>query len=542
MKILLLAVNARYYHTNIALRYIREYIRHETAETYLEEHTISTPIREILASIEKHSPDAVFISVYIWNSQTVRLLISEIPKICGCLIYLGGPEVSFNPDEWLSLSDRASVILHAGEESSLRIIRGEAGNGRIIHHKNPSFDEIPFPYNDTELKTSEDKILYYESSRGCVMRCSYCLSSSYPSLIEYRNTDRTLTEITMLSKSASRTVKFIDRTFNFDDERACAIISHIASLETSTVFHLELHPEYITDSFIKAAAAAPEGRFRFEIGFQSADISALKNIKRSQNPETSANNIRKLTKIKKFHVHADLIAGLPGENLSSFKKSYNMLFDTDPDCLQLGFLKIIPGTDLSKNKEIHGIENFSFPPYEIIKSDSISFSELRFLHDIDDLTESLFNSRCFVHTISALSKKSSSPFHLFESILHFARQSGFDIKTKNRQSTSRLLYDFAAASGFTPELITDYLRYDFIMSAQTGSFPGFISDKYETIKQTALQRLKKRSEGAVFREDIHPREYAKFIFFMTTSGGFPEVLCRNDEILALYKGEVLRFS
>ncbi|HQA53045.1 MAG TPA: cobalamin B12-binding domain-containing protein, partial [Spirochaetota bacterium] len=173
MKVMFLALNARYYHSNLAFRYLRQYLKKTNADVVLEELTISTPLREIVKCIYDHSPDALFISVYIWNSLAVKMLLREVESLMKCRIYLGGPEVSFNAEEWIGNFPEITVIAHAGEESVRKIIDSKCMNEeKIISEPNPPFDEIPFPYTEEELSSAENKILYYESSRGCAFSCS----------------------------------------------------------------------------------------------------------------------------------------------------------------------------------------------------------------------------------------------------------------------------------------------------------------------------------------------------------------------------------
>ena len=539
MKVLFLALNARYYHSNLALRYLRQYLKKTDVEVVLEELSISTPLREIVRTIYEHSPDALFISVYIWNSSLVKILVREISSLMKCRIYLGGPEVSFNAEEWIHSFPGITIIAHAGEESVRKIIDSNCTNEeKIISEPNPPFDEIPFPYTDEELSSAENKILYYESSRGCAFSCSYCLSSSYPCKIDLRNIGRVKDEISILSKSGCAVVKFVDRTFNYDNKRAVEIIRHISLLDTKTVFHLELHPEFISDEFLEVLKGVPSERLRFEIGFQSANAEALAAVNRYQNAEKSADKIKRIADLNKFHVHADLIAGLPYENYESFKKTFNLLASAGPDNIQLGFLKILPGTKIQSQKNIFGIKHFNSPPYEVIETNDISFAELSKLHEIDSILDSVYNSSNFRNTIDYLSSKETL-FDLLESLLGYAAESGFDIKTKNWKDLSFFLLNYSRHKLLDVQLLSDYLCYDFVTSKMSGAYPVFLFPEYETLKHKCLGILKSNSADLACLEGIAPKEYSKFLFFSPRSPDFPKILCGQNKIMALYKDKLL---
>ena len=541
MKVLFLALNARYYHSNIALRYIREYVRNTGAEITLEELTITTPLRETVKCVYDHSPDALFVSVYIWNSSLVKTLVREISSLLKCRIYLGGPEVSFNAEEWMREFPDITVIAHAGEEAVKQIIDSKFSNEeKIFFRQNPPFDEIPFPYTEEELSLSKNKILYYESSRGCAFSCSYCLSSSYSSGIDLRNIERVKGEISRLASCGCAVVKFVDRTFNYDSSRAVEIIRHISLLETKTVFHLELHPEFISDEFVEVLKSVPAGRLRFEIGFQSANKRTLSAVNRYQNAENSVLKIRRITELKKFHVHADLIAGLPDEDYNSFKRTFNILASAQPDNIQLGFLKILPGTKIELQKDIFGIKHFCSPPYEVIETNAISFAEMSKLHEIDSILDSVYNCGNFRETVKYLSAETTL-FDLIESLFLFAIDSGFDTKTKNWKDVSFFLLNYCRKNSTDTVLISDYLCYDFITSKIPGAYPSFLFPSYETVKHKCLGILKNHDLPDSLK-DIAPREYSKILFFSPGSKSFQETLCRQNEIIGLFKGMLFKIN
>ena len=541
MKVLFLALNARYYHSNIALRYIREYAKSANCSVVLEELTINTPLRETVKCVYDHSPDALFISVYIWNSSLVKTLVREISSLLKCRIYLGGPEVSFNAEEWIREFPDITVIAHAGEEAVKQIIDSKFSNEeKIFFRQNPPFDEIPFPYTEEELSLSKNKILYYESSRGCAFSCSYCLSSSYSSKIDLRNIERVKSEISRLASCGCAVVKFIDRTFNYDSSRAVEIIRHISLLETETVFHLELHPEFISDDFIEVLKSVPAGRLRFEIGFQSANERTLSDVNRYQNAENSVSKIRRIAELKKFHVHADLIAGLPDEDYNSFKRTFNILASAQPDNIQLGFLKILPGTKIESQKDLFGIRHFCSPPYEVIETNAISFAEMSKLHEIDSILDSVYNFGNFRETVKYLSAETTL-FDLIESLFLFAIKSGFDTKTKNWKDVSFFLLNYCRKNSIDTGLISDYLCYDFITSKIPGAYPSFVFPTYEMAKHKCLGVLKNHDLPDTLK-DIAPREYSKILFFSPGSKFFPETLCRQNEIIGLFKGKLFKID
>lgn len=519
--VLLVSINARYSHSSLALRYLRESLPEECARTVICEYTINMTAQSILSDIYERNPDVVAISVYIWNAQKTREILSDIKTLLPQIqLILGGPEVSFSAHKWLKdFSAIDCIIIHAGETAFRHLsMNGFCANQKILHVENPHFDDIAFPYRECDMIDLSDRLVYYESSRGCAFSCSYCLSSAGCTKVQHRSMGKVRKELDFLAGFNIRTVKFVDRTFNDDNERACAIAEHISSLDTKTQFHLELHPQLITEDFISAIEKAPDGRFRFETGFQSANPQTLKEIRRPQNSKKSAETIARLASLKKFHVHADLIAGLPLEDINSFKQSFDMLFSARPDHIQLGFLKLLPGTKLHEKADDYGYKSFSNPPYEIISSSTMSYDDLQHLHRVEEILEALWNSGKFKHTMRLL-LSAKTPFDLFADIAAFAKEVNFDFATRDWKKLGKLVIDFGGRDGFSRQHIIDCLRFDSFTDTQSRGYPDFLLGNYIALKKCGITTLHSiaKEKGAL---PVEVRDFGRVIFFKSESENF----------------------
>ena len=372
MKILLAAINAKYIHTNPAVYSLRAYARArvESAEISVREFTINESDDAVLQALVREHPDVLAISTYIWNSSMADRLLPKLHELLpDTALFTGGPEVSFHTEDYLSARPYLTgVLVSEGEVTFTELVkayekgtvssaslRGIPGlflpgmkESELVLPAPLSMDDVPFFYeewaNDASLGPFAHKILYYETSRGCPYRCSYCLSSIDKTL-RYRNVDKVFRELDFFLSRNVKQVKFIDRTFNADRLRAEKIWSYIAAHDNGiTNFHFEIAGDLLTESAVQILSSMRPGLVQLEIGVQSTNPETLKSIQRTADFRTIASFTEALKQKHNIHQHLDLIAGLPYEDLASFRKSFNDLMAVRPDDLQLGFLKVLKGT------------------------------------------------------------------------------------------------------------------------------------------------------------------------------------------------------
>ncbi|MBQ5538316.1 MAG: radical SAM protein, partial [Treponema sp.] len=415
MKILLVSVNASYMHTNIAIRdlknYADKYFSDSETKPQIEiaEYTINQPIGEVLRSIAFFNADWIQFSTYIWNAEYVQKLLPEIKKVLpDCILGAGGPEFGYGAKKYLAaIADLDFVVFGEGERTFTDMIEKSGGNagsvlsrlseikgiycrsadGEMLFTGNRAFiedlDDIPFPYPEMiEGKADEDhKIYYYESSRGCPFSCAYCLSS-VEKRVRFKSLERTCEEIQFFLDNNIKLVKFVDRTYNLDEERYIGIWDYILKHHNKkTMFHFEIEAEYLSEKALDFLQNVPEGVMQFEMGVQSANKKTLKAINRSANTEELAAKIKRIPRT--IHQHLDLIAGLPFEDLESFGKSYDFVMSLRPDALQLGFLKILGGTVMEKYASENGWKWMESPVYETFSTPHLSFGDIAFLKDME---------------------------------------------------------------------------------------------------------------------------------------------------------------
>ncbi|MBR4598737.1 MAG: DUF4080 domain-containing protein, partial [Treponema sp.] len=419
MKILLVSVNASYMHTNIAVRDLKNFAdkyfenSDQKPEIEVAEFTINQPIGQVLRGIASYGADWIQFSTYIWNAEYVTKLLPEIKKILpDCILGAGGPEFGYGAKKYLSsISDLDFVVFGEGELTFCDMIEKSGGEAKNLlprlkdiqglYYRNAqnavefsgnrklieNLDDIPFPYPEilTGEADSDHKIYYYESSRGCPFSCAYCLSS-VEKRVRFKSLKRTCSEIQIFLDHGINLVKFVDRTYNLDEERYIGIWEYIlAHHNGKTMFHFEIEAEYLSGKALSFLQNVPAGVMQFEMGVQSANKKTLAAINRSTNTEELASKIKKIPHT--IHQHLDLIAGLPYEDLESFGRSFDFVMDLRPDALQLGFLKILGGTVMEKYASEHGWKWMESPVYETFSTPYLSFDDIAFLKDIETVTD-----------------------------------------------------------------------------------------------------------------------------------------------------------
>ena len=546
-KLLLVGINARYTHSNLAIRYLRNFVVDLEYKTEILEFSINQDILEILEQIAFKQPDILAYSVYIWNTKVITSILPEIKKILpDSKVILGGPEVSYNPERWLSKFPEIDFIIGGAGEVGFRYLLENNLNiqNTIIRKKNPHFSKIPFPYLQSDFPAVKDKYLYYESSRGCSFKCSYCLSSRLDQALEFRDIDIVKKELKFLIEQKPRIIKFVDRTFNAKKEHSREIWKFLIKLDPDITFHFEIHPELLDDEDLQILKTCPKELFQFEIGIQSTNPETLKAIHRANNWEKTSNIVHQLMSFGNIHVHVDLIAGLPFEDMLEFEKSFNDIFNLNTDHFQLGFLKVLPGTELAEDKDTFGIESTNTSPYIILKNKWLSFGDLNKIHKIETLLNVFSNSGKFNTILKYLIPKFDSPFFFFSELLDFLNNNNFNLHTKNWKKNGLELMQFTMKQfPDLREFFFDLLRWDWCLQAKSHYYPEFLrSDlniKAKKIGYEYLNSLKIKDKIILESFEFTVSDLKKAIYFMPGSDDFAQKYHIESKIVVFVNGEPL---
>ncbi|MCB5249450.1 MAG: DUF4080 domain-containing protein [Candidatus Cloacimonadales bacterium] len=393
-KILFVALNSSWSQSNLALYYMRQMIRDIDFETGILPFTMKEPLHQIMEEIYTQKPDVICLSAYIWNRVLLYGLQKELTKILPhCLFVIGGPEAAAFIN-----SPGCHVIIGAGE-SEFRAL-AECDFVPRDCRQNPApipLKDIPFPYTYEDLADLEDHLIYYECYRGCPYACIYCLSANDKrhqprfELSKAGETQRLKDELTQLAKLKPRTLKFIDRSFNIQKELAHAIWDFAIESDSTFDYHFEIYPDLLDETDFAILCRAPANRIRFEVGIQSTNPEVLERCGRHSDWQKSRRTLCELKERTKIRVHADLIAGLPGEDLDSVIRSLNELCLCEPAALQLGMLKILPDTPMHSIAIQREYLWMDLPPYQILRSDTLSYEELCLLQDYAHLLNLYWN-------------------------------------------------------------------------------------------------------------------------------------------------------
>ncbi len=518
MKALLLALNAKYIHTSLALRSIKAFCKDYEKNIHILEMSINHNENDILKCIYQEKPDIIGISCYIWNMRYVKTLIPILKKILPqATIVLGGPEVSYEGEQILLEYDADIIMQGEGEETWKEYL--DYRNGLISHlneiagliyrdadgtiqcnkpRKPLDLRKLPFVYQHLEDLTH--KIIYYEASRGCPFNCQYCLSSIEQD-VRFVPVDTVKQHMDFFLANKVKQVKFVDRTFNTKKQFAMSIWKHLIEHDNGfTNFHFEIAAELITEDMYDLLAQARPGLIQFEIGVQSTNPTVLKTIKRPMPFEEIKEVVLRIKSLKNIHQHLDLIAGLPGEDYDSFRKSFNDVMSIRPEQFQLGFLKLLKGSGLRENASQFGLIYKSEPPYEILYTSHISYDEILRLHTIDDLVDRYYNNGRFSHALEYLFCYFNTPFDCFEKLSIFWEAQGYHQMEHNKMAHYTHLIAFGKAQdALNMELLKEALRLDYILNETIHEVPFIL----ETINRESI----KNDFNALLKNDIWVQEY-----------------------------------
>ncbi len=446
MKALFVAINAKYVHTNIAVRYLTHYCCRAGIDCGFCEFTINEPKDSILEKLYMTDCDVYGFSCYIWNIGRVLEICKNLKQLKPhCKIFLGGPEVSFDAEELLKEYKSIDyIICGEGEIAVAEFLKNIPDEKCVIYGTQlKSLDDLPFPYSNDDLKdvVAGEKLVYYETSRGCPFNCAYCLSS-VDCGVRFLSIDRVKTELKHFVDAGVMTVKFVDRTFNADKSRAIQIWEYILNLPGDTCFHFEIGADLLDDRAIELLKKAPKGKFQFEIGVQSTNPITIKEISRTMNFQRLSQNVTELKENTNVSLHLDLITGLPFEDYNSYKNSFNDVYNLSPDVLQLGFLKLLKGSALRNNADKYGIVFSAFAPYNVFFTNWLNYKEIISLKSVEDVLERYFNSGRFDKTLKVAVNFFDTPFDFYFKLSEFWNTRGLVGQGVKRITLYQHLYDF----------------------------------------------------------------------------------------------------
>lgn len=590
-------------------------------EIAIAEYTINQPVGEVLRGIAFTNADLVLFSTYIWNAEYVCKLLPEIKKVLpDCILGAGGPEFGYGAKKYLSvIAELDFIIFGEGELTFTELVEKSGGDAQSLPAKlkdikgifyraresawnvaheaegKPvpeaartsddaahvcdesadvaftgnralieNLDDIPFPYPEILAGNADPdhKIYYYESSRGCPFSCSYCLSS-VDKRVRFKSFERTCSELQIFLDNNIKLVKFVDRTYNLDENRYIGIWDYIAKHHNGkTMFHFEIEAEYLSEKALAFLQNIPAGVMQFEMGVQSANKKTLAAINRSTNVEALAQKIKRIPRT--IHQHLDLIAGLPYEDLESFGHGYDFVMALRPDALQLGFLKVLNGTEMEKYAKDNGWKWMESPAYETFSTPYMTFSDIAFLKDIEVVTDAYWNKGSFACTMNYVFRV-TSPWAFFSALIEYGRSVNAFSQARKEAYWFELLNDFvggvrehltegagdtdfrldnaaafeklgmpgsvAALRKLDKNLIYDLLRYDFVRAGKKGNFPSWYKHIYDKDKHRKLLEENGLLENT--RIGFAITEYEEFAYNVLAE--FPETEKHRTEVLIRYK-------
>ena len=531
MKVTLVAINSKYIHSNLAVRYLKRFTEDLQYTCNIQEFSINDRVERIVEEIILKEPEVVAFSCYIWNITYVKKVSRLIKLIDPTIkIIFGGPEVSFDAKEHLKDEYCNFIIEGEGEKTYKELIsyllekdkdEGNINKIKALYYIKDNeiiytgkrnlmdMNDIIFPYE--ELEELDNKIVYYEASRGCPFNCKYCLSSTVHGL-RFLNIDRVKKELQFFIDKKVNLVKFVDRTFNCNHEFAYEIWKFIIEKSPSNMtFHFEISADLLTEKEINLLSEAKTGLIQFEVGVQSTNRTVLKNINRDADFLEIKQKVEELLKIKNINQHLDLIAGLPGEGYNSFKQSFNDLYKIKPDQIQLGFLKLLKGSPMRQEADKWGMVYSPYIPYEILKTNNISYEEILKLKRIEEVLDKYYNSGQFNNILKYFIKKFKTPFEFYEELSKYFYSRGYFSRSISSVSYYKAFLDFndkiLKENSFALEEI---IKYDYLKFNKKKWLPEFLNRHTDKKEERQIKMILKDQEIIDKSENINNYHIEKF--------------------------------
>jgi radical SAM superfamily enzyme YgiQ (UPF0313 family) len=545
MKVLLVGINAKFIHSNLAIRYLKAYAKDLDYNCTLKEFSINDSMERILEELILEKPDIIGFSCYIWNitliNQLTRLIRIAAPDI---EILFGGPEVSYDGKSYLEENEGDYVISGEGEETyrefiekklegrSLKgtagiIIKAENDISTSSERKLMDFNKTVFPYEDEDIL--DNKIIYYEASRGCPFNCKYCLSSTSHG-VRFLEMNRVKKELQFLMDKGVSLVKFVDRTFNCNPEYSMELWEFLIKADTVTIFHFEISADILYPVEMELLKTAPKNRLQFEVGVQTTNSDVLKNINRYVEFGTIKNNVLTVRSFNNIKQHLDLIAGLPGENLESFKQSFNDVYSLAPEEIQLGFLKLLKGSSMREEAVKWGIEYSPFPPYEVLKTKDISFGDLSFLKKIEKMVDKYYNSNKFNSILKYLVNKFDTPFDFYYALSSFYNLKGYFGRNISSVEYYKVFLEFSKE--YLEEdnrILNELVKYEYLKHNKKRWLPDFLERFLLNKEEDKKLKSSLMAHGKELSKNAHIEMFKIDIFLYEKTGEI-----RNTDYLVIF--------
>ena len=497
MKILLAACNAKYIHSNLAVYDLQAYAAKYADHIILKEYTINQQKDDIMRDIYLEHPDVVCVSCYIWNISFVKELMADLTKILpDADFWVGGPEVSYDAEKFLAENPEfTGVMVGEGEETFLELsghyieqspadLKDITGvcyrdGEKIVHNRwrqIMGLSSIPFIYKD--LADFKNRIIYYESSRGCPFSCSYCLSSIDKKL-RFRDTEMVKKELQFFIDNKVPQVKFVDRTFNCKHDHAMAIWKYINEHDNGvTNFHFEISADLLREEELQEMSTMRPGLIQLEIGVQSTNPDTIKAIHRTMDFEKLKGIVNRIHSFGNIHQHLDLIAGLPYEDYDSFRKSFNDVYALKPQQLQLGFLKVLKGSHMMEMCQEYEIVYKTREPYEVLSTKWLDYDHVLKLKNVENMVEVYYNSGQFQNTLEYLEGFFPDAFSIYEGLGRFYMEKGYGDVSHTRMRRYEILLEFLEnVPEISMDKVKDQMVYDLYLRENLKSRPGFAKDQ-----------------------------------------------------------------
>lgn len=518
--VLLVGINAKYIHTTLSIRSLKANAGEYQGQVEIAEYTINHRREEIFQSIYEKKPEAIGFSCYLWNIEYVMSLACDLKKILPeTFLFLGGPEVSYHPEEILQRHPYVDLVMVGEGEQTFREFlqyRHEEGKKlpeiagivyqqgdeirRTAPRRGMNLDELVFPYDS--LEGLENRILYYESMRGCPFSCSYCLSS-IEKTVRIKSPEKTEEELNFFLERKVPQVKFVDRTFNCNHEYAYRIWKYIGEHDNGvTNFHFEIGGDLLREEDFLLFDTFRPGLVQFEIGVQSTNPDTIRAIRRTMDLDELQKNIARVQRNRNIHQHLDLIAGLPYEDYERFQKSFNDVYAMKPDQLQLGFLKVLDGSHMNEVREDYGVLASSLPPYEVFSTKWLSYEDVLQLKQVEEMVEVYYNSFQFAASMAYLVRWFESPFALYQSLACYYREQNLTGRKHSRIERYEILWAFGIRTipDNPCEIWREILTYDLFRRDFVKNPPDFVRRGTEEQKRLIRSFFDRECENPKYLE------------------------------------------
>lgn len=561
MKVVLTAINAKYIHSNLAVHYLKSYSKEYEEQIEIAEYTINHHVEDVIGNLYRKNPDFVGFSCYIWNINMVYEVAKELRKVLPhTKIWLGGPEVSYDAIEVLEgHSYIDGVMVGEGEETFRELMayyidqQGRLENISGIAYQaegsiavtspraQMNMSEAPFVYQDMEA--FKNKIIYYESSRGCPYSCSYCLSS-IDKRVRLRDVEMVKKELQFFLDNKVPQVKFVDRTFNCHPTHTLEIWKYIHEHDNGiTNFHMEVSADILREEEFEILNQMRPGLVQLEIGVQSTNPATIEAIRRKMDLTKLKRAVERVKSGKNVHQHLDLIIGLPYEDYETFQTSFNEVYAMEPDQLQIGFLKVLKGSYMHECVEKYGIVYKDAAPYEVLYTKWISYGEVLRLKAVEEMVEVYYNSGQFPNTMKYLVKFFATPFAMYEAIADYYEANGLFERSHSRAQRYEILYTFCKETiGRELEVIAQLLTYDSCLREKMKNRPDFALEAQEEY-QDIVEKLQEASEagelGVEGMQGVSVRRLLKLMHFEQFTIDLEKTVATKEPV---YEKQVVLFD